>query len=111
MASSTVDTDFAARLIDEYPPSADYPSGFALLIAGGILRMRYRDDRPVASLLIPHEPYAVTLDLQATSNVCKRGHRIRRDVTSAAFPEHDVAPNTGEVLGQHTHTVVARYSS
>jgi putative CocE/NonD family hydrolase len=107
VSSSAVDTDFTARLVDVYPPSADYPEGYALLIAEGILRMRYRGDRPVGEPIVPGEVYEIAIELQPTSNVFKRGHRIRLDVSSAAFPQYDVNPNTGEPLGEHTHTVVA----
>jgi putative CocE/NonD family hydrolase len=107
VASSAVDTDFVAKLIDVYPPSGDYPDGYALLLSEGILRMRYRDDRPVADLIEPGRVYEIALDLQPTGNVFKRGHRIRLDVTSSCFPEFDANPNTGEPVGRHTHTLVA----
>ena len=38
-----VDTDFTAKLIDVYPPSADFPGGFDLNIGDGIARARFRD--------------------------------------------------------------------
>ena len=38
VSSSAVDTDFTAKLIDVYPPSADFPGGFDLNIGDGILR-------------------------------------------------------------------------
>lgn len=107
VASSAPDTDFTAKLIDVYPPSSDYPEGVALLLSEGILRMRYRDDRAQAELIEPGRPYAVTIELNPTSNVFKRGHRIRLDISSASFPEYDVNPNTGEPLGAHTYTQVA----
>ncbi|MCC7371546.1 MAG: CocE/NonD family hydrolase [Chloroflexi bacterium] len=107
VSTSALDTDFAAKLIDVYPPSGDYPDGYALLLSEGILRMRYRDDRLVGEPVTPGEVYEIALDLQPTGNVFKRGHRIRLDVTSSSFPEFDANPNTGEPLGRHTHTVVA----
>jgi predicted acyl esterase len=36
------------------------------------------------------------------------GHRIRLDISSSNFPRLDLNPNTGEPVGRHTHTVVAR---
>jgi len=36
-----------------------------------------------------------------TSNVFKKGHRIRVDVSSSNYPRFDINPNTGEPLGQH----------
>lgn len=107
VASSAFDTDFVARLADVYPASGDYPNGYALLIAEGIMRMRYRDDRPVAELIEPGRVYKIAIELQPTSNVFKRGHRIRLYLASAAFPQYDVNPNTGEPLGRETRTEVA----
>ena len=43
IASDAPDTDFTAKLIDLYPPSADYPDGFAMNLTEGLLRVRYRD--------------------------------------------------------------------
>ena len=36
MATSAVDTDFTAKLIDVYPPSASYPQGYALNLTDSI---------------------------------------------------------------------------
>ena len=38
ISSSAVDTDFTAKLIDVYPPSEDYPEGYAMNLADGILQ-------------------------------------------------------------------------
>ena len=46
--------------------------------------------------------------LPATSNLFAVGHRIRLDVSSSNFPRFDVNPNTGEPMGRHTGTQVAR---
>ena len=40
ISSSAVDTDFTAKLIDVYPPSVDYPEGYALNLTDGILRIK-----------------------------------------------------------------------
>ena len=42
ISSDAVDTDFTIKLIDVYPPSEDYPQGYALNVTDGILRCRYR---------------------------------------------------------------------
>ena len=51
-STSAVDTDFTAKLVDVYPPSADFPSGLALNVADSIVRGRYREslvaERPMA---------------------------------------------------------------
>jgi len=40
VATSAVDTDFTAKLIDVYPPSAWYPQGYALNLTDSIARLR-----------------------------------------------------------------------
>jgi putative CocE/NonD family hydrolase len=107
VSSSAVDTDFTAKLIDVYPPNADYPLGFDLNIGDSITRMRYRNSLEKAELMKPGEIYEVTLHLYPTANVFARGHRIRLDVSSSNFPRFDLNPNTGEPLQQHRRMVQA----
>lgn len=101
VSSSAVDTDFTAKLIDQYPPRVDFPGGFDLNITDGILRTRFRESLTQEKLMEPGEPVKVTIKLYPTSNVFKRGHRIRVDISSSNFPRFDVNPNTGEPLAQH----------
>jgi len=98
-ASSALDTDFTAKLIDVYPPNPDYPDGYELNIGDSIIRARYRDNRERPELLEPGRPYEFTITLYPTSLVFKRGHRIRLHVSSSNFPRFDVNPNTGGPLG------------
>jgi len=97
-SSSAVDTDFVARLVDVYP------DGYACLIADGIIRARYREFSIThrETLLEPMKPYLFEIDLWATSNLFKGGHRIRIDLTSSCFPRWDRNPNTGNVFGVDT---------
>lgn len=101
ISSTALDTDFTAKLIDEYPPSSDFPGGFAMNIGDGILRTRFRDSLKTEQLMAPGEICKITIRLYPTSNVFKKGHRIRVDVSSSNFPRFDVNPNTGEPLNQH----------
>jgi putative CocE/NonD family hydrolase len=93
--SSAPDTDFVARLVDVHP------DGYAQNLTDGIIRARYRDfhQDAVPTLIEPGEVYEYVIDLWATSNLFKRGHRIRLDVTSSNFPRWDRNPNTGHALG------------
>lgn len=102
VSSSAQDTDFTAKLIDVYPPSKDYPDGYAMNLEDGILRMRFRESRTEEELMSPHKVYKATIDLWATANVFRKGHRIRLDVSSSNFPMYDVNPNTGEPPGRHS---------
>ncbi|MCZ6891541.1 MAG: CocE/NonD family hydrolase, partial [Chloroflexi bacterium] len=92
---------------DLYPPSEDYPDGFALNISDSIFRMRYRDSWEKPEMMRAGEVYLATITLYPTSNLFARGHRIRLDISSSNFPRFDVNPNTGEPLGQNTRTQVA----
>ncbi|MGD9890133.1 MAG: CocE/NonD family hydrolase [Dehalococcoidia bacterium] len=95
VSSDCPDTDFAAKLIDNYPPSVDYPHGFAMNLTDGILRMRYRDSWERPSPMMPGEIYEIAITPFPTGNLFKSGHRIRLDIASSNFPHFDINPNTG----------------
>ena len=56
----------------------------------------------------PGRVYAFTLDLQATSNVFRKGHCLRVQVTSSNFPLWDRNLNTGAHPGTDTEPRVAQ---
>ncbi|HYO80859.1 MAG TPA: CocE/NonD family hydrolase [Bryobacteraceae bacterium] len=87
------DTDWMVKLVDVYP------DGFAMNIAEGILRARFRDGLDRMELLQPNQVYEFDIDMAGTANVFQPGHRIRVDITSSNFPQFDRNPNTGEDLG------------
>jgi uncharacterized protein len=107
IASDCADTDFTIKLIDVYPPSADYPDGYAMNLTDGILRCRYRSSWEAPSLMRPGQVYEVKVEAFPTSNLFKVGHRIRLDVSSSNFPHFDVNPNTGAPEGRATDTRAA----
>ena len=106
-SSSAQDTDFTAKLIDAHPPSHDWPEGFDLNLEDGIVRGRFRDSLDEEHLMEPGVVYQFSIRLYPTSNVFKKGHRIRLDISSSNFPRFDVNPNTGDALGQDRRRVVA----
>lgn len=93
-ATDAPDTDFVARLCDVYP------DGTSRILAEGILRARSRDGFAGPSLVKPGEVYAYRINLVATSNLFKAGHRIRVDITSSSYPRFDRNSNTGNPVGQ-----------
>ena len=99
IASNCPDTDFTIKLIDVYPPNEDYPHGYAMNLTDGILRCRYRDSWERPALLTPGQVYRIKITAFATSNLFKRGHRIRLDVASSNFPHFDLNLNTGAAEG------------
>lgn len=94
--SDAPDTDFTAKLIDEHP------DGTARVLCDGIVRLRYRESTRRQSAAAPGEVHEVTIDVAATANVFRAGHRIRLDVSSSNFPRFDRNTNTGGVIHAET---------
>lgn len=95
VSSTALDTDFTAKLIDQYPPSEDYPQGYAMNLTDGIMRCRYRRSWETPQMMSPGEVVQITIEPMPTSNLFRKGHRIRLDISSSNFPRFDVNPNTG----------------
>lgn len=102
VSSSAEDTDFVARLTDIWP------DGRSILIADGILRARYREGKTHPVPMRSGEFYLISLDLWSTSNVFRKGHRIRLSVTSSNFPRYDRNLNIWKRGGSTEDAVVAR---
>jgi hypothetical protein len=92
-SSSCKDTDFVAKLVDVYP------DGRAINIADGITRARYRNSMYEPKFLIPGEIEEFVIWLGPVSQLFRRGHRIRIDITSSNFPCFDRNMNTGDAVG------------
>ncbi len=86
-SSTAVDTDFSVRLSDVFP------DGRAIQLQTGILRTRYRNNEP--ELMEPGRIYRLEIDMWATANRFKAGHRVRVDISSADFPRFDRNTNRG----------------
>ena len=101
-ASTAQDTDFIARLIDVYP------DGRAYSLTEGVIRARFRESiwEPPC-LLTPGKVEEYTINLMATANVFKKGHRIRVYITSSNFPMWDRNPNTGDEQGMSAKVITA----
>ena len=91
-ATSAPSTDWVARLCDVFP------DGRSLNLTDGVLRVR--DGAAGAA--------EREIDLWATSNVFRAGHRVRLQVTSSCFPRWDRNLNTSEPAGEGTRMEVAR---
>ncbi len=50
--------------------------------------------------MVPGEVAEITIEPIPTSNLFRRGRRMRPDVSSSNFPRFDVNPNTGEPEGK-----------
>jgi len=99
--SSTRDTDFTAKLVDVSP------DGSADNVTEGIIRGRYRNSQQTPDPIKPGGTYKFTIDLWSTSNVFRRGHRLRLEISSSNFPRFDRNTNTGDDLAHATRLVSA----
>lgn len=88
-ASSAPDTDFFARLVD------DDPEGIALEVCYGMVRASHRNSYEAEEPITPGEVVEYRIRLGATAVCFKKGHRIRLEITSSDFPNHDRNHNTG----------------
>lgn len=93
VATDAPDTDFVVKLTDVHP------DGSSIILAEGVRRLRFRDSFEHPTFAEPGKVYEVQVDMAATSNLFRSGHRIRILVTSSSFPRFDRNPNTGDPLG------------
>jgi putative CocE/NonD family hydrolase len=84
-----------------------YPDGTAYNIQQGILRVRYREGFTKKVWMKKGGVYKIQIDLDATSNTFKQGHRIRVQVSSSDFPLFERNLNTGGNNYDETEWVVA----
>jgi putative CocE/NonD family hydrolase len=101
VSSSAVDTDFTGTLVDVWP------NGYAQNLTDGIQRARYRASPERAEFLKPEGVARITVDLWATSNLFRAGHRLRIQISSSNFPRFDRNPNTGDDPSSATRTIKA----
>jgi len=104
-ATSAVDTDFTAKLVDVYPDGRAYN-----VTCDGITRARYRKSLFRPEPVTPGEVNEYIINLEAVSQLFRKGHRMRIDVTSSSFPEYDRNMNTGRDVGEDARGIVALQS-
>jgi hypothetical protein len=89
VSSDAKDTDFTIKLIDVYP------DGTAYNLDETIQRVRYREGYDQEVFMEDGEVYKVNLTPMSTSNLFKKGHRIRIEISSSNFPRFARNLNTG----------------
>lgn len=94
VSSTAVDTDVMIKIVDVYPASEDYPAGYALNIAHGLRRMRFRDSFEKPEPMEAGKIYRVKIASFPMSNRFAAGHRIRIEIASSNFPHFDINPGT-----------------
>jgi len=100
-STSARDTDFIARLIDVYPDGRSHN------VAQGIIRASGRKSEEHPELVIPGEINEYVLGMGNTSQVFRKGHRIRIDLSSSNFPLYDRNMNTGNPIGEDAKGIPA----
>ena len=96
VASTAPDFDVTAKLVDV---ASD---GFARNVAEGIRRARYRHGTARAIPLPAGEVAEIVVDLVATANLFRAGHRIRVEIAASNWPRFDRNPQTGGVVAEAT---------
>ena len=104
VATSAKDTDFSITLCDVHP---DGTSINLASLESGYLRMRFRNGPDKEEPVVPGKVYPIRIDNYFTSNLFKKGHRIRVWITSSKFPHYDVNTNTGTSLADETTMIKA----
>jgi uncharacterized protein len=91
-SSDAVDTDFTAALTDVEP------DGKAIALCEGIVRARFRNGTDNPKMMTPGEIYEFEIDMWNTSNMFKKGHSIRVEISSSNFPRYNRNLNTGNPI-------------
>jgi uncharacterized protein len=103
-ASSAVDTDFTAKLVDVHP------DGRAINLNNGIIRASYRESLESPEPIEPGKIYEYAIEIWPTSNLFRAGHQIRLEISSSNFPHYARNLNTGAKFGTTSEMTKARQS-
>ena len=103
VATTGTDADFVVKLIDVFPGDHDdndpNPAGvrmghFQMLLAGEVLRAKFRNSFARPEPLVPGEMTSIELDLRDRNHTFEKGHRIMVQIQSTWFPVIDRNPQT-----------------
>ena len=100
-ASTARDTDWVVRITDVDE------NGNSIRMCDGIVRAKYRKSFIEPKLLLPGEIVRYEIPLTWISNCFNVGHRIRIEVASGADSSIFPNSNTGELMADCVHTVIA----
>jgi uncharacterized protein len=100
-ATSAHDTDFTAKFVDVCP------DGRAYNIVEGIIRASGRKMNGVRELVTPGETNEYVIQMGDTSQLFRKGHRVRVEISSSNFPMFDRNMNTGNPVGEDARGIPA----
>ena len=102
-STSGTDADFVVKLIDVYPGDAKDPTpnpaqvhmgGFQMLLAGDILRAKFRTSFSTPIPMVPNAVTKLEIPLGDKYHTFLKGHRVMVQVQSSWFPMFDRNPQT-----------------
>ncbi len=96
------DTDFMVMLLDVWP------GGYAQRLCDGMVRGRYRNGMERIDFFEAGQIYKLEVDMWKTGHVFGKGHRIRVQISSSAFPKYSRNLNTGLDLATDSEMEVAK---
>jgi uncharacterized protein len=95
VSTTGTDGDWVVKVIDVYPGNLPAPMGhFQMLLAGDILRAKFRHSMSTPEPMVPNEPAKLTFTLGDKYHTFLKGHRVMVQVQSSWFPMFDRNPQT-----------------
>jgi len=103
VATSGTDGDWVVKVIDVYPGDALDPKpnpqnvrmgGFQMLLAGDIMRAKFRNNMSRPEPMVPNKPAALQFTLGDKHHTFLTRHRVMVQIQSSWFPMFDRNPQT-----------------
>ena len=95
VSTTGTDGDWVVKVIDVYPGSLPAPMGhFQMLLAGDILRAKFRNSMSKPEPMVPNQPTKLTFTLGDKYHTFLKGHRLMVQIQSSWFPMFDRNPQT-----------------
>ena len=95
VSTTGTDGDWIVKVIDVYPGNLAAPMGhFQMLLAGDILRAKFRNSMSQPEAMVPGQPTKLTFTLGDKLHTFLKGHRVMVQVQSSWFPMFDRNPQT-----------------
>ena len=95
VATTAPSTDFTVKLVDVHP------DGRSFNVTDGILRRSYPAEARAGGVT------AIRVELNPTSMLFRKDHRLRVHVSSSNYPRFDRNPNTGRDIARETEPMSA----
>ena len=102
VSSDARDTDFTVKLLDVEP------SGVAWNLDESIQRARFREGYSKEVFMTPDTVYELQVGPLVTSNLFRKGHRIRIEISSSSYPRFERNLNTGKNNALETNPAIAK---